>query len=112
MAYNDLAENYKLFPHIKKAVDRCKTTSFALVLFSKNFSNGSSYFTNLSIYRQLDGKQLYSSECCIYYVDLADYDLPKEYMDEFTKSCPQTDMAKALNGILSSVSPFIDLTSK
>ena len=80
----NLAENYKLFPHIKKAVDRCKTTSFAIVLFSRNFKhNGSSYFSNLSIYRQLDGKNIYSSECYIYYVDLADYDLPQEYINAF-----------------------------
>ena len=106
----NLAENYKLFPHIKKAVDRCKTTSFALVLFSKNFKrNGSSYFSNLSIYRQLDGKQLYSSECCIYYVDLADYDLPKEYMDEFNKSCPKNNMTQGLNGAMGA---FFGLTSK
>ena len=106
----NLAENYKLFPHIKKAVDSCKTTSFALVLFSKNFKrNGSSYFSNLSIYRQLDGKQLYSSECCIYYVDLADYDLPKEYMDEFNKSCPKTDMTQDFQ---SSIRSYFEALSK
>ena len=85
----NLAENYKLFPHIKKAVDRCKTTSFAIVLFSRNLKP---YFHYISIYRQLDGTQEYSDdEGYIYYVDLADYDLPKEYMDEFNKSCPKID---------------------
>ena len=82
----NVAENYKLFPHIKKAVYCCETTSFAIVLFSRNFKhNGSSYFSNLSIYRQLDGTQEYSDESYIYYVDLADYELPQEYLNAFFK---------------------------
>lgn len=102
----NVAENYKLFPHIKKAVDRCKTTSFAIVLFSKNLKP---HFRNLSIYRQLDGTQEYSDESYIYYVDLADYNLPKEYMDEFNKSCPKNNMTQGLNGVMGA---FFGLTSK
>ncbi len=103
----NLAENYKLFPHIKKAVDRCKTTSFAIVLFSKNLKP---YLRDLSIYRQLDSKKEGSGESYIYYVDLADYDLPKEYMDEFNKSCPKSDMPQGLNSAFSSL--VFGLTSK
>lgn len=102
----NLAENYKLFPHIKKAVDRCKTTSFAIVLFSKNLKP---HFRNLSIYRQLDGTQEYSDESYIYYVDLADYNLPKEYMDEFNKSCPKIDGTQGLNSAFSSNSAISSL---
>lgn len=81
---NNIAENYKLFPHIKKAVRRCKTTSFAIVLFSKSIRHaGKSGFTNLNIYRKLDGKKYYSEKSFIYYVDLADYDLPQEYLNLF-----------------------------
>lgn len=83
---DNIAENYKLFPHIKKAVDRCKTTSFAIVLSSENFGNedyGS--YSDLRIYRQLDGNKRYSGESYIYYVDLADYELPQKYLNAFFK---------------------------
>lgn len=104
---DNVAENYKLFPHIKKAVDRCKTTSFAIVLFSRNLKP---YFHYISIYRQLDGTQEYSDdEGYIYYVDLADYDLPKEYMDEFNKSCPKIDGPQDFQ---SSIRSFFEALSK
>lgn len=81
---SNLAENYKLFSHIKKAVDCCKTTSFALVLFSSNFTQkGDSSLINLYIYRELDGEKHYSDESLIYYVDLADYGLPQEDINAF-----------------------------
>ena len=103
----NVAENYKLFPHIKKAVDRCKTTSFAIVLFSRNLKP---YFHYISIYRQLDGTQEYSDdEGYIYYVDLADYDLPKEYMDEFNKSCPKIDGSQDFQ---SSIRSYFEALSK
>lgn len=109
----NVAENYKLFPHIKKAVDRCKTTSFAIVLFSTNLIQKDKLgFSNLRIYRQLDGTQEYSDESYIYYVDLADYDLPKEYMDEFNKSCPKSDMNQGFNSSLSSFCTLFGVTSK
>lgn len=103
----NVAENYKLFPHIKKAVDRCKTTYFAIVLFSRNLKP---YFHYISIYRQLDGTQEYSDdEGYIYYVDLADYDLPKEYMDEFNKSCPKIDGSQDFQ---SSIRSYFEALSK
>ena len=83
----NVAENYKLFPHIKKAVDHCKTTSFAIVLSSENFRYADfGSYSNLHIYRELHGKRYYDSdESYIYYVDLADYELPQEYLNAFFK---------------------------
>ena len=83
----NVAENYKLFPHIKKAVYCCETTSFAIVLSSENFRYaGLESYSNLHIYRELHDKQYYDSdESYIYYVDLADYELPQEYLNAFFK---------------------------
>ena len=83
---DNIAENYKLFPHIKKVVDRCKTTSFAIVLSSANFGyEDYGSYSDLHIYRQLDGNKKYSGGSYIYYVDLADYELPQEYINAFFK---------------------------
>ena len=87
---DNIAENYKLFPHIKKAVDRCETTSFAIVLSSENFGHKDyELYSDLRIYRQLDGNKKYSGGSYIYYVDLADYDLPQEYINAFFKEVTQ-----------------------
>ena len=106
---DNIAENYKLFHHIKKAVRRCKTTSFAIVLSSENFvyKNYESY-SDLHIYRKIDGKKEYSGESYIYYVDLADYDLPKEYMDEFYESCPKIDKTKGFENSINSINSMLD----
>ena len=83
---DNIAENYKLFPHFKKAVDRCKTTSFAIALSSENFGyKDYGTYSDLRIYRQLDGNKKYSGGSYIYYVDLADYELPQEYLNAFFK---------------------------
>ena len=83
---DNIAENYKLFPHIKKAVYCCETTSFAIVLFSTNLKHiGNSSFSDLHIYRQLESENYHSARGYIYYVDLADYDLPQEYINAFFK---------------------------
>ena len=92
---DNIAENYKLFPHIKKAVAHCKTTSFAIVLSAENFGyEDGSYvlygsYSDLRIFRQLDVNKKYSGESYIYYVDLADYDLPQEYLNAFFKEVTQ-----------------------
>ena len=74
---DNIAENYKLFPHIKKDVDRCETTSYAIVLVSLNMKDESySEYSDLRFYSELHAKRYYSSSLSyIYYVDLADYGL-------------------------------------
>ena len=83
----NIAQNYKFFTHFKYAYDSCITKSPAIVLFATcmDYDSGTSWgyksFESFTLYLNIKGESRWSTSGYMYYIDLADYDLPQEYLN-------------------------------